>query len=75
MADETKRREDDTIRRTMVDSMEHAASDIPDAIQRVANAAESVRKEGRLLRMESRKVRNSRPGLLRPEIKTGGSSK
>lgn len=68
-------RKDDTIRRTMVDNMTSAATEVPDILRRLSVAAEGVKKEGRLLRMETRRVRTSRPGMLRPEIKTGGSTK
>lgn len=71
-------RKDDTVRRVAIDNMKSAATEVPDLAQRLSIAAEGVKKEGRLLRMESRRVRTSRPGMQRidaPPSKTGGSVK
>lgn len=60
----------DAVHQGLVEVGHSTLSEVPEVVRRLSAAAESMKREGRLLRMETRKTaRESRPGMIRPAIK------
>lgn len=60
----------DNVHLELVEATSSAAADVPDVVRRLSLAADEVKREGRLIRMESQKVRHaSNPGFPRPKIR------
>jgi len=59
----------DDVHRELVEHNASAVSEVPELVRRLSVAAEGVKKESRLVRLETRKARNaSHPGMQRPHI-------